>query len=95
MAPKKVQFMQQVQSAATQLAQALEICTSLASVYTNRGYAEKGANPIQISDLEGHEVTPKQIGAFVTFVGALNNIGAVIPELLGYNVLLDNLRTDR
>ena len=95
MAPKKIQYMQQVQAAATQLAQALESCTSLASVYAARGYAADGANPLIADDLTGHEVTPEEIAGFVTFVAALNNVGALVPELLGYDVLLNNLRTDK
>ncbi len=95
MAPKKIQYMQQVQSAATKIAQALEEGTSLATIFANRGYGAAGDNPIVAEDLTGHEVTPEMLVGFVVFVNALNSIGALVPELVGYNILLDNLRTDR
>jgi len=95
MAPKKIQFIQQIQSSSTKLAQALEEATVAAKVYVNRGYAVNGADPIVAGDLTGHEITPEQIAAFVAFVAALNDIGAQVPELVGYDALLDQLRTDR
>ena len=95
MAPKKVIFMQETQSTATAFARALEAGRSLANVYTNRGYGLDGSDPIVAADLSGHEVEPLAIAQFVTFITALDTLGEKIPDMLGYNALLDQLRTDR
>ena len=95
MAPKKVIFMQETKSIATAFARALEAGRSLANVYTNRGYGPDGNDPIVAVDLSGHEVEPLELLQFVTFITALETLGAKIPEMDGYNALLDRLRTDR
>jgi hypothetical protein len=92
---KKLQYIKQVKAAATKLAQAIEECDSLVAVYTDRGYAEKGSDPIMATDAAREEITPEQIAYFVAFVGALDSIGATIPELMGYSALLNTLRTDK
>ena len=92
---KKQQFISQVKLASTKLAQAIEECDSLVAVYTDRGYAAEGADPLTSADTTRAEITPEHIAYFVAFVVALDQIGTTIPELLGYSALLNTLRTDK
>lgn len=92
----KIRFAMQVQEASRDLAKAIEKCSSLASMYADRGYAAEGANPLTGDDLDGSglEVTPAQLAGFAAMVAALNTIGVTVPELLGWSGLLNQLRND-
>ena len=91
---KKSDYARRVTNSSAKLAQAIEECSSLASMYVDRGYAVDGANPIVADDISGLEVAPEDLAAFVTMIGALNTVGATVPELLGWSALLNKLRSD-
>lgn len=69
----KAQFIQQTQTAATVLANAVAACNNAAEVWTDRGYQVGGVNPLTDADLTalGVQITAAQMAAFVTLIASV------------------------
>lgn len=73
---QKKQFLTQVQSAMTEIAQLNERFRVLTELYTARAYAENAADPITASDLNSFGVAPYDVGVAINIGQALNTLCA-------------------
>jgi len=71
MASRKVDFALQMESAATQLAMAIEALEMMRRSYVASGYNSGGSDPITDDDIAGHDITAAQIDAVSTLTANL------------------------
>jgi hypothetical protein len=96
MAPKKIGFVQAVQAVSTGLAQSVDKCADLYSIYFDRGYNGSGVDPITDADIEGQNITAAQVTAFIVFAEALGLFTQGQSHTAGdYDATLNALRTDQ
>lgn len=92
---QKETFVQKLQAAATQIAQASDQFANLETVFFDRTYNSGGANQIQDVDIEATGLTAAQVGSLITLGQQLQlflNNGA--PVQGDYDVTLNAARTD-
>jgi hypothetical protein len=92
---QKETFVQKLQAAATQIAQAADQFANLETVFFDRTYNSGGAKEIQDVDIEATGLTAAQVGSLITLGQQLQlflNNGA--PAQGDYDVTLNAARTD-
>ena len=72
MAPRKIDLALTMRKAISDFDDLVAMLNELINIYEASGYDPAGSDPIEVEDLEGHDMTPGNLNAVRTFVNNVN-----------------------